>query len=75
MESKEGQSQELSKARTRLTFPRGRVVQPPLQPGIKPDPPPPGSGERDPPFARHLGAEKWLFTLTLLAGSHSTPHL
>lgn len=46
--SKEGRSQELSKARTRLTFPRGRVVQPPLQPGIKPDPPPPCSGESDP---------------------------
>lgn len=52
MESKEGRSQELSKARTRLTFPRGRVVQPPLQPGINPDPPPPCSGESDPPCAR-----------------------
>lgn len=60
MESKEGRSQELSKARTRLTFPWGWIVQPPLQPGIKPDPPPPRSGERDPPCtteprsARHL---------------------
>lgn len=52
MESKEGQSQELSKARTRLTFPRGQVVQPPLQPGIKLDPPPPCSEERHPSGAR-----------------------
>lgn len=71
MESKEGRSQELSKARTRLTFPRGRVVQPPLQPGIKPDPPPPCSGERDPPPCqgtpelqapgKRLAAEKMAF--------------
>lgn len=40
MESDEGRSQKLSEARTRLAFPRGRVVQPPLQPGIKPVPPP-----------------------------------
>lgn len=55
MESKEGRSQELSKARTRLTFPRGRVVQPPLQPGINPDPPPPCSGESDPPVPGNPG--------------------
>lgn len=74
MESKEGRSQELSKARTRLTFPRGRVVQPPLQPGITPDPPPPCSGERDPPRpapcqgtpelqapGKRLAAEKMVF--------------
>lgn len=75
MESKEGQSQELSKARTRLTFPRGRVVQPPLQPGIKPDPPPPRSDERDPPLPGTWEQRKWLFTLTLPAGSRSMPHL
>lgn len=55
MESKEGRSQELSKARTRLTFPRGRVVQPPLQPGINPDPPPPCSEESDPPVPGNPG--------------------
>lgn len=41
MESNKGWSQELSKARTRLAFPRGRVVQPPLWPGKTPVPPPP----------------------------------
>lgn len=49
MESNEGWSQTLSKARTRLTFPRGRVVQPPVQPGIKPVPPPPAPQQGEGP--------------------------
>lgn len=57
MESNKGRSQKLSKARTRLAFPRGRVVQPPLQPGLKPVPPPPAPQrvrEPPPPRARNL---------------------
>lgn len=61
MESKEGRSQELSKARTRLTFPRGRVVQPPLPAwnkagstsALQREEGPPCA--REPRSARHLG--------------------
>lgn len=85
MESKEGRSQELSKARTRLTLPRGRVVQPPLPAWNKAgSTSAPQRGEGPPlcqgtPECQAPGKgwqlRKWLFTLTLPPRSRSTPHL